>query len=292
MSTYAHPESLTSTQWVAEHLEDPSVRIVEVVWGSDNDHGLPVYQAGHIPGAVVWDYQKDYREEQGDVINQSDFEKQLSRSGVHSEMTVVLYSCINNLLATFEFWLMKYYGHKDVRLLDGDREKWVVENRPLDQSVPTYPSTLYQAQKPDWRLRASRADAFEAIKKKDILLVDARPADMYCGDTHPTTKRGGHIPGAINLPALMEVEADGAFKGWRVPTVCQDGTFKTHQELKVLFDDLGITSDKEIISYCLRGGLSTHAWFVLTQLLGYSNVREYDRSWAEWGNLEETPIEP
>jgi thiosulfate/3-mercaptopyruvate sulfurtransferase len=291
MLNYAHPERLVSTQWVADHLEDPSVRIVEVIWGSEPDFGLPVYEAGHIPGAVVWDYEKDYGEVRGEVIDRSDFEQQLSRSGIHSEMTVVLYSCINNLLATFEFWLMKYYGHKDVCLLDGDREKWLAENRPLEQSVPTYPSTLYQAQEPNWSLRASRTDILQAIEKKDILLVDARSVEMYRGEFHPTTKRGGHIPGAINLPARREVESDGSFKAWRVPTVRQDGTFKIHQELKTLFDDLGITSDKEIISYCLRGGLSTHAWFVLTQLLGYPNVREYDRSWAEWGNLEGSPIE-
>jgi thiosulfate/3-mercaptopyruvate sulfurtransferase len=291
MSNYVHPESLVSTQWVADHLEDPLVRIVEVVWGTDIDHGLSVYQAGHIPGAVVWDYQADYREEQGDVIGRIEFEKQMSRSGIHPETTVVLYSCINNLLATFEFWLMKYYGHQAVRLLDGDREKWLVEDRPLQQFIPTYPITLYQASETNWGRRASRSHVLSAFGKEGVLLVDARPADMYSGESHPTTKHGGHIPGAINLPAMMELESDGSFKGWRVPTVNQDGTFKSHQELKVLFDGLGITSDKEIISYCLRGGLSTHAWFVLTELLGYPNVREYDRSWAEWGNLDDVPIE-
>lgn len=291
MSNYAHPESLVSAQWVADHLGDPSVRIVEVIWGSETDFGLPVYEAGHIPGAVVWDYAKDYREERGDVIERRDFEEQLSRSGVHPEMTVVLYSCINNLLATFEFWLMKYYGHKDVRLLDGDREKWLAENRPLEQAVPAYPTASYHAQEPDWSVRAGRADVLQAIGQEGVLLVDARSPEMYQGKSHPSTKRGGHIPGAINLPAQREVEPDGSFKAWRVPTVRQDGTFKTYQELKALFDDLRITSDKEIVLYCLRGGLSTHAWFVLTQLLGYPSVREYDRSWAEWGNLEGAPID-
>jgi thiosulfate/3-mercaptopyruvate sulfurtransferase len=280
----AQPKALVSTQWVAEHLHDPGVRIVEVIWDPQ------AYTAGHIPGAVAWDYAADYGEARGEVISRSDFENQLSRSGVTPEMTVVLYSEVNNLMATFEFWLLKYYGHEDVRLLDGDREKWLAEKRPLESIIPTYPPTLYMAKEPNESLRARRADVQQAIGKDGVLLVDARSAEMYRGEAHPGTESGGHIPGAINLAARMEVDADGSFKAWRVPTVRSDGTFKTSQELKALVESLGITSDKEIITYCLRGGLSTHAWFVLTQLLGYSNVREYDRSWAEWGNLPDTPI--
>jgi thiosulfate/3-mercaptopyruvate sulfurtransferase len=280
-----------STQWLANHLDDPNVRIVEVIWGSQDAYGWRAYAAGHIPGAVAWDYEADYQEAQGDVIDRNVFEQQLSRSGITPEMTVVLYSSVNNLLATFEFWLMKYYGHNDVRLLDGDRDKWLAENRPLEQSVPSYAPTQYQAKEPDWTLRATRADILRAIETAEVLLVDARSAEMYRGEFHPTTQRGGHIPGAINLAARREVEPDGSFKAWRVPTVHHDGTFKTVPELKALFEELGITSDKKIITYCLRGGLSTHAWFVLTQLLGYSNVREYDRSWAEWGNLADAPVE-
>ena len=287
---YAHPKSLVSTQWVADHLNAPDVRIVEVIWGSQTAFGYEAYASGHIPGAVAWDYEVDYGEAQGDVISKNVFEQQLSRSGITPDMTVVLYSSVNNLLATFEFWLMKYYGHQDVRLLDGAREKWLAEKRPLEQTIPAYSPTLYKAKEPDESLRASRADVLQAIGMGGVLLVDARSAEMYRGESHPTTERGGHIPGAINLAAQREVDSDGSFKAWRVPTVRQDGTFKTPGELKALFENLVITAEKEIITYCLRGGLSTHAWFVFTQLLGYPKVREYDRSWAEWGNLEEMPI--
>ncbi len=251
MADNTYPGKIVSTQWVAEHLHDPDVRIVEAIWGSQAAYGWEAYAAGHIPGAVAWDYETDYGEAQGEVISKEIFEQQLSKSGITPEMTVVLYSSVNNLLATFEFWLMKYYGHEDVRLLDGDREMWLAEKRPLESTIPTYPPARYQAKEPDESLRARRADVQQAIRKDGVLLVDARSAEMYRGEFYPTTQRGGHIPGAINLAARRE---------------------------------------KEIITYCLRGGLSTHAWFVLTQLLGYPDVREYDRSWAEWGNLPDTPI--
>ncbi len=292
MLNYANPDSLVSTQWVAEHLKDPSVRIVEVVWGTVGPSSVQVYEAGHIPGAVVWDYKNDYfNPEHGDVADKTTYEQQLSDSGIQPEMTIVLYGGINNMNATFEFWLLKVYGHRDVRLMDGGRRKWLDENRPVTRSVPTYTPTLYQAQEPDWSLRASRKDILQAIEQENILLVDPRTAEMYHGIEKPGAERGGHIPGAINLTSQWETNADGARIGICFPTLRRDGTLRNADELRTVFDSLGITPDKEIITYCQLGGASTHVWFVLTQLLGYRNVREYDRSWAEWGNLEDVPIE-
>jgi thiosulfate/3-mercaptopyruvate sulfurtransferase len=292
MSSYAHPEVLVSTQWVADHLNDSQVRLIEVVWGTSLSFGMPAYESGHLPGAVAWDFEKDIQDlVRGDVLDKGGLEALLSRSGITPETTVIVYSGLNNLLATYAFWQLKIYGHTNIGLLDGDRQKWLDENRPTMSEVPLIASAMYQAQEPNWGLRANRDDVFQSIGKAGRLLVDARSAEMYSGLDKAGTVRGGHIPGAVNLAARRETNPDGSFKAWRVPTVQPDGTFKSAVELRVLCDSLGITPDKEIITYCVRGGLSTHAWFVLTQLLGYTNVREYDRSWAEWGNLEETPIE-
>jgi thiosulfate/3-mercaptopyruvate sulfurtransferase len=291
-TSYVNPESLVSTQWVAEHLNDPNVRIVEVVWGTEPPSGMAVYEAGHIPGAVVWDYKNDYfNPEHGDVADRKSFEEQLSRSGIQPESTIVLYGGLNNMNASFEFWLLKVYRHGDVRLMDGGRRKWLEENRPVTRKVPAYTPTIYQAQEPDWSMRASREDVLQAIRQEEILLVDARTAEMYHGIEKSGTERGGHIPGAINLASRWETNPDGARIGIGFPTLRPDGTFRAADELHTVFDSLRITPDKEVITYCQLGGASTHVWFVLTQLLGYRNVREYDRSWAEWGNQEELPIE-
>lgn len=292
MPTYAHPESLVSTQWVAEHLDDPNIRIVEVVWGSGGSYGKEAYEANHIPGAVAWNFEKDLQDSvRQDVLDKAELESLMSRSGITSETTIVLYSGLNNLLATYAFWLLKIYKHKDIRLLDGDRQKWLDENRDIYNEAPVIVTTSYQAQPPDWSYRVGRDEVFQAIGNANHLLVDARSADMYNGIDKAGTARGGHLPGAINLAAWRETNSDGSFKAWRVPTVQQDGTFKSVEELRDLCNSLGITSVKEVITYCVRGGLSTHAWYVLTQLMGFTNVREYDRSWAEWGNIIDLPIE-
>ncbi len=292
MSDYAQPESLVNTQWAADHLSDTQVRFVEIVLGASPVFGRAAYDDKHIPGAVAWDFQKDLQgPARGDILDKTGLEALLSRSGITPKTTVVVYSGLSNILATYAFWQLKVYGHKPVRLLDGDRQKWLDENRPTTSEVPLIEPTVYRAQEPDWDLRANRESLFSTIGQTNHLLVDARSAEMYSGLDKAGTKRGGHIPGAVNLAASRVFNADGSFKTWRIPTTQLDGTFKPAGELRALCDTLGIAADKMIITYCVGGGLSTHAWFVLTQLLGFPEVREYDRSWAEWGNLEDVPIE-
>lgn len=293
MSGYAHPESLASTQWLADHLNDPDVRPVEIVWGDSPKWGRPAYAKKHIPGAVAWDFAGDLQDSaRGDVLDENGLETLFSRAGISSQTTLVLYSGLQNLLATYAFWLLKIYGHQDVRLLDGDRQKWLDESRPTSREAPIIAPTVYRAQEPNWSLRADHRYVLQSLGDQRRVLVDARSPEMYSGINNSGAARGGHIPGAVNYAARPETEPDGTFVGWRVPSVQPDGTFRPAEELQALVGALSITPDKEIITYCVRGGLSTHAWFVLTQLLGYPDVREYDRSWAEWGNLEGAPVEP
>lgn len=291
-SNYANPTSLASTQWVAHHFGDPSLRLIEAVWGDSPSFGMPAYESGHIPGAVAWDFQQDLQDPaRGDILDKMGLEALLSRSGITPETTIIVYSGLSNMLATYAFWQLKIFGHKPARLLDGGRQMWLDENHPTTSEVPLVAPTEYHAQEPDWDLRANRDDVLRYIGRGDNLLVDARPAEMYSGLDKAGTQRGGHIPGAVNLAAYRETNPDGVFKVWRIPTLRPDGTFKSAGELRELCDTLGISADRKVVTYCVRGGLSTHAWFVLTQLLGFPNVQEYDRSWAEWGNQEGLPIE-
>lgn len=285
MSGYTHPEMLASTQWVADHVDDPQVRFIEVGFNST------AYDAGHIRGAVYWVW-NGYNLQTGgrDILDKTAVEALLSRSGVSNNTIIVLYDNLSNLLAAMTLWMLKVYGHRDVRLLDGERTKWVGEGRPLETDTPPIRPTMYQAQKPDWTLRAHRDLVLEGIGKPNRVLVDARPTAMYSGEDAMGGMVGGHIPGAINVPAMMEMD-NGQFRRWITPTTNDDGTFKTADELHALFSSKGITPDQEVITYCVRGGLSTHMWFVLKYLLGYSAVREYDGSWAEWGNLIGVPVE-
>lgn len=286
MSTYAHPEALVSMHWVVEHLHDPAVRLVEVDWD------IAEYDSGHAPGAVGWTWPGDAQHPLSrDIPDKATFEALLSRSGIAADTTVVLYGGLNNLLAAYTFWLMKIHGHADVGLLDGGRQKWMAEGRPMTTERPVIAPTAYAAKELNTGLRADRDLVAQFTDNGRRMLVDARPADMFNGQNAAGAQRGGHIPGAINLPAERMMNEDGAFAGWRVPTVKEDGTFRPVEELQALFAGKGITADKDIITYCVLGGLSSHAWFVLTQLLGYPNVREYDGSWAEWGNLMGAPIE-
>ncbi len=292
MSNFAHPDALISTQRAADRLTDSAVRFVEVVWGDGADWGTAAHRCSHIPGAVAWDFATELQDPaRGDIVDQAGLEALLGRSGISPVTTVVVYSGLSNLLATFALWLLKIYGHRDVRLLDGGRSLWLAEGRPLSDELPVIAPAVYQAQPPDCRLRVHRADVLRAIDQPDYLLVDARSAEMFRGVDAAGASRGGRIPRAVNLAARRETNPDGSFRAWRVPTVRDDETFKPVEELRALFNDLGVMPERSIITYCVRGGLSTHAWFVLTQLLGYPDVREYDRSWVEWGNAAELPIE-
>jgi len=286
MSNYAYPQSLATTQWVAEHLNDPTVRLLEVGWDTSE------FDAGHIPNAVaVWKYEEIHRHDEREIPSKSEIEEMLSKAGIANEDTVVVYGGFGNLLAALAFWVLKIYGHQDVRLLDGGRQKWLAEGRPLSTEMPSPQPTQYVARKPNARLRTDKGFIIGVIGKPDHVLVDARPEDMYTGENPAGVARGGHIPTAINIPATRQLDEQGGFVGWQTPTTNNDGTFKSFDELQKLFFEKNIAPGKTIVTYCLRGGLSTHMWFVLTQLLGYPNVIEYDRSWVEWGNLEDMPVE-
>jgi thiosulfate/3-mercaptopyruvate sulfurtransferase len=285
MTGYAHPEALVSTPWVAEHLDDAAVKLLAFGWEPSE------YDAGHIPGAVAgWtlaDLQRLLRE---DAPNGAEIDEMLSKAGIAGDQTVVVYGGFGNLLAAMAFWVLRVHGHADLRMLDGGRQKWLAEGRPLTTERPAVVPTRYVARAPNPNLRADKDLIVGVLGRPDVTLVDARPVDMYAGDDDAGTKRGGRIPGAVNIAARAIVGADGEHR-WQTPTTHDDGTFKSAEELRALFSAGGVSADRNVITYCLRGGLSSHMWFVLTQLLGYPNVREYDRSWVEWGNLADAPVE-
>ncbi len=211
-------------------------------------------------------------------------EELLSRSGIESDMTIIVYGTRRNGYATFAFWLLKIYGHGDVRVMDGNREKWINEGRPLTTEIPSIMPSVYNTGEPDWNIRASRDHVLDSIGKPERILVDVRTPEEYHGELWDSWKyqaeasqRGGHIPGAVNIP-------------WD-ETLNEDGTLKSVEELQALYTNSGVTPDKEVISYCIVGGRSNHTWFVLTYLLGYPKVRLYDGSWAEWSTLIGVPVE-
>ena len=281
MSTYARPEVLVSTQWVADHLNDSNVRLLEVGVNTSE------YESGHIAGAVAGWGLSDFQH----LADKERVEATLSNAGIAKTDTVVIYGGLSNLIAVMAFWMLKIYGHADIRLLDGGRQKWLAEGRSMSIEKHNVQRTQYVAQEPNWDLRADKDHIVSVIGRMEQMIVDARPVDMYTGENTAGMQRGGHIPTAVNVPAAPITDADGKLQGWQTPTTRGDGTFKSVEELRELFSEKGVTPDKNIVTYCVRGGLSTHVWFTLTQLLGYPNVREYDRSWAEWGNLADTPIE-
>jgi thiosulfate/3-mercaptopyruvate sulfurtransferase len=278
MSNYAHPEVLVSSEWVLAHLNDPKVRLIEV------DVENNTYEQGHIRGAIAWSWQRQLSDQvRRDVVPQEQFEQLLSTAGISPDTTVVLYGDNNNWFAAWAFWQLKIYGHRDVRLLNGGRKKWLQEGRELTLDVPSYQPARYQAQKPDLSIRAFLPDVQRAVTGGSAELVDVRSPQEFTGEIlappglPETAQRGGHIPGARSIP-------------WG-KAANEDGTFKTPEELKAIYGAEGIDGSKPVIAYCRIGERSSYSWFVLKYLLGYNNVVNYDGSWTEWGNLVGAPIE-
>ena len=279
MADYAHPESLVDTQWVAEHVNDANVRLVEV------DVDTSAYEQGHIAGAVGWNWQSQLQQSlRRDLISKEELDQLLGGSGIDNNTTVVLYGDNNNWFACWAFWQMKYYGHNDVRVMNGGRAKWEAEGRPLTTTAANASAKSYQAGSPNESIRAYRDQVLASVNAGNVALVDVRSPDEYNGTLlappnlpQEGSQRGGHIPGAASIP-------------WG-QAVSEDGTFKSADDLQALYGSKGIDGSKDTVAYCRIGERSSHTWFVLTQLLGHSNVRNYDGSWTEWGSIVGAPIE-
>jgi thiosulfate/3-mercaptopyruvate sulfurtransferase len=278
-SNYAKAEALVSTQWVADHLNDPTIRLVE------SNEDVTLYDAGHIPGAVKIDWFGELNDPIiREYLDAPRFAQLLAHKGIGPNTTVVFYGDKNNWWATYTFWVFQLFGHTNARIMNGGRQKWVEEGRPLTTEVVRYPEAVYPVPtRDDRKIRAFRDDVRQHIQAKGTL-VDVRSPEEYSGEllhmaSYPQegALRGGHIPGARNIPWAKAANADG--------------TFKSAAELRALYEAEGVTPDKEVITYCRIGERSSHSWFVLTYLLGYPQVRNYDGSWTEWGNLVGAPIE-
>ena len=269
-------EVLVSTDWVADHLNDPKVKLIEV------DVDTTAYDEGHIEGAVGFNWTSQLQDQvRRDIATKEQIEQLLSQAGVNNDDTIVLYGDNNNWFAAYAFWLLEMYGHKDAKLMDGGRKKWVEEGKPTSKDVPKPASTSYKASGPDLSLRARSDEVLSAIGKR--ALVDVRSPAEYKGEIMAppglpeTAQRMGHIPTAANIPWGQAAN--------------DDGTFKSDADLKALYGGKGVTGDKDIIAYCRIGERSSHTWFALKYLLGYKNVKNYDGSWTEWGSMVGMPIE-
>jgi thiosulfate/3-mercaptopyruvate sulfurtransferase len=278
MADYKHPEVLVSTEWVAKNLNAPNTRLVEV------DVDTTGYDQGHIPGAVGWNWQTQLQDNiRRDLIDKAALEALLSKSGISNDTTILLYGDNNNWFAAYAFWQLKYYGHKDVKLINGGRKKWLEEKRQVTTEPTKVAATTYHAGDRDESIRALRENVLAVVeKKKQGHLVDVRSVDEFTGKIiappgmTETAQRAGHIPGAANIPWAQAAN--------------EDGTFKSADALAALYQGKGVTGGDETIAYCRIGERSSHTWFVLKYLLGYDNVRNYDGSWTEWGNLIGAPV--
>ncbi|OLD23093.1 MAG: sulfurtransferase [Thaumarchaeota archaeon 13_1_20CM_2_39_20] len=278
---YVHPDVLTDTETVSKNLNNKSIKIVEVDYDPEN-----AYRQGHIQGAsLIW-WKRDINDPiSRDIVNKTQFEELMSRNGITSDSEVILYGDFNNWFAAFVFWIFKYYGHEKVKIMNGGRKKWEIEKKPYTKDETQTQRTKYVAQPPNEGLRAYLFDVKRAVDRKDTVLVDVRSPKEFSGEiTAPPeypmehAQRGGHIPGANNIP-------------WASAVNDTDGTFKAVDELKKIYESKGVTSDKDVVCYCRIGERSSHTWFVLKYLLGYPQVRNYDGSWTEWGNMIGNPIE-
>ena len=282
---YAHPGVLVDTHWVEENLRDSAnVRIAEVDYDPKSN-----YELGHIPGAVLFDWKQDINDPiSRNVLTKQACEDLLRKAGVNDDTILILYGDFNNWFAAFALWVFKYYGYKDVRLMNGGRKKWLIEDRTMSKDIPQYSRGNFNASNADNSIRVFLdyvKESLDNVKKDRAALVDVRGPKEFTGEIlappeYPTehAQRGGHIPGAKNIP-------------WGQAVNDNDGTFKSADELKKLYESKGITPDKEVIAYCRIGERSSHTWFVLKYLLGYPDVKNYDGSWTEWGNMIANPIE-
>jgi thiosulfate/3-mercaptopyruvate sulfurtransferase len=269
---------LVETQWVEDHLNDDSIRIVEV------DENPALYAEAHIPGAIGFDWKKDLQDQvKRDFLGPAEFGELFGSRGVSNDHTVVLYGDRNNWFAAYTYWYLRYYGHQNVRLMNGPREKWISEGRPTSTDVPSYQAQQFNAREGDAAIRAKRDEVLAALDQ-DVSLVDVRSPQEYSGELiamagyeQEGAQRSGHIPGAASVPWAQAVQ--------------EDGTFKSADDLRELYTSKGVIDGKPIIAYCRIGERSAHTWFVLHELLGNDDVKNYDGSWTEWGNMVNVPIE-
>ena len=277
MANYAK-DVLVDTQWVEDHLDDDSIRIVEV------DENPALYAESHIPGAIGFDWQKDLKDQvKRDFLGPEEFGKLFGSRGISNDHTIVLYGDRNNWFAAYTYWYLRYYGHDDVKLMNGPREKWINEGRPTNSDKPSNDAVTFNSKMPDNSIRALR-DEVLGVVGTDTKLVDVRSPQEFSGELiamagyeQEGAQRSGHIPGAASVPWAQAVN--------------EDGTFKSAEDLKELYGGKGVLDGDEIVTYCRIGERSAHTWFVLHELLGVDFVKNYDGSWTEWGNMVGVPVE-